>query len=60
MLGIESICPDTYTDDADCDGVPVDSDCDDTDANITNTSENDADCDLVITADDCDDTDPAI
>ena len=43
--------------DSDCDGVPQEEDCDDTDPNSTTQAE-DADCDGLLTNDDCDDSDP--
>ena len=46
--------------DADCDGVSTDIDCDDNDASVMTTNENDADCDGVVTEDDCDDNDASI
>ena len=45
--------------DDDSDGVAVDDDCDDTDANLGSVSD-DGDCDGALTADDCDDGDAAI
>ena len=44
--------------DADCDGVPTNEDCDDNDPFNTNSNVNDADCDGVPTSEDCDDNDP--
>ena len=46
--------------DVDCDGVPTNIDCDDTDNTITSTNENDADCDGVPTGLDCDDSDDTV
>ena len=43
-------------DDADCDGVLTDEDCDDNNAMLLHI-ENDADCDGIVSAQDCDDND---
>jgi hypothetical protein len=50
---------DPCSDDADCDGVTSEDDCDDDDPGLGERDE-DGDCDGVETADDCDDDDPEL
>ena len=48
------------SDDADCDNVDTDIDCDDNNPDVTTTNEGDGDCDGVSTELDCDDDNPEV